>query len=138
MSKGVNKVILVGNLGQDPVLRYSASGAAVANLSLATQEEWKDKQTGEKKTQTEWHRVIFYNKLAEICGEYLKKGSKIYVEGMLKTRKWQDKNTNQEKYTTEIQGREMQMLDGKGGQHEDTHASDEKAPDNFDDNSIPF
>ncbi len=142
MSRGVNKVILVGNLGQDPILRYSASGAAVANLSLATQEEWKDKQTGEKKTQTEWHRIIFYNKIAEICGEYLKKGSKIYVEGSLKTRKWQDKNTNQDRYTTEIQGRDMQMLDGKNNaddavQNPSKTQEDYKLPEGLEDD-LPF
>lgn len=115
MAKGINKVILIGNLGKDPEMRNMPSGGAVANLTLATSESWKDKQTGEQHDRTEWHRVVFYNRLAEIAGEYLRKGSKIYVEGSLRTRKWQDKN-GQERYTTEIQGNDIQMLDGKNGQ----------------------
>lgn len=115
MARGVNKVILIGNLGNDPEVRYTPNGNAVANISLATSEAWKDKQTGELQDRTEWHRVVFFNRLAEIVGEYLKKGSKIYVEGTLRTRKWTDKN-NIERYTTEIIGNEMHMLDSKGGQ----------------------
>lgn len=113
MARGINKVILVGNLGADPEVRYMPSGGAVANLRLATSESWKDKNTGENVEQTEWHRIVLYNRLAEIAGEYLRKGSKIYVEGSLKTRKWQGQD-GQDRYTTEIVGREMQMLDGKG------------------------
>ena len=113
MARGINKVILVGNLGADPEVRYMPSGGAVANIRLATSESWKDKQTGENVEQTEWHRVVLYNRLGEIAGEYLKKGSKVYIEGSLKTRKWQDKE-GLERYTTEIVAREMQMLDGRG------------------------
>src|SRR3990167_1201060 len=113
-SRGINKVILIGNLGADPEVRYMPSGGAVANVTLATSESWKDKQTGEQHDRTEWHRVVFFNRLAEIVGEYLRKGSKIYVEGRLQTRKWQDKN-GQDRYTTEIVAGEMQRLDGKGG-----------------------
>jgi len=114
-SKGVNKVILVGNLGQDPDIRYQPSGGAVANLSIATSESWRDKQTGENKEQTEWHRVVLFGKLAEVAGEYLRKGSQVYIEGKLRTRKWQDQS-GQDKYTTEIVvnvGGVMQMLGGK-------------------------
>ncbi len=114
MARGINKVILVGNLGRDPEMRYTPSGSAVANLALATSESWKDKQTGENQERTEWHRIVFFNRLAEIAGEYLKKGSKVYVEGKLQTRKWQDKD-GQDRYTTEIVGNEMQMLDSRGG-----------------------
>lgn len=113
MARGINKVILVGNLGADPEMRYMPSGGAVANLSVATSDTWKDKQTGQAQERTEWHRVIFFNRLAEICGEYLRKGSKIYVEGRLQTRKWQDKN-GVDRYTTEIVASEMQMLDSRG------------------------
>ena len=112
-ARGINKVILVGNLGSDPEVRYMPSGGAVANVSIATSETWKDKETGDMKEQTEWHRVVFFNRLGEIAGEYLRKGSKIYVEGSIRTRKWQDQN-GQDRYTTEIVGREMQMLDSKG------------------------
>ena len=108
----VNKVILVGNLGADPETRYMPNGDAVANIRLATTESWKDKATGEKKELTEWHRVVFRAKLAEIVGQYLKKGSAVYVEGRIRTRKWQDKE-GQERYTTEIEAREMQMLGGR-------------------------
>jgi single-strand DNA-binding protein len=108
----VNKVILVGNLGADPETRYMPNGDAVANIRLATTESWKDKATGEKKEITEWHRVVFYRKLAEIVGQYLKKGSAVYVEGRIRTRKWQDKE-GQERYTTEIEANEMQMLGGR-------------------------
>ena len=114
MAKGINKVILIGNLGNDPEVRYTPSGSAVANLTLATSESWRDKQTGELQERTEWHRVVFFNRLAEIVGEYLRKGSKIYLEGALRTRKWQDK-TGVERYTTEVVAAEMQMLDKKGG-----------------------
>ena len=110
----VNKVILVGNLGADPETRFMPNGDAVANVRLATTESWKDKQTGEKRELTEWHRVVFYRKLAEIVGQYLKKGSSVYVEGSIRTRKWQDKE-GQERYTTEIEASEMQMLGGRSG-----------------------
>ena len=113
MARGINKVILVGNCGQDPETRFSAAGAAITNVSIATSESWKDKQTGQQQERTEWHRVVFFNRLGEIAGEYLKKGSKIYVEGSLRTRKWQDKE-GQDRYTTEIVGNEMQMLDSRG------------------------
>ncbi|MBV1960437.1 MAG: single-stranded DNA-binding protein [Immundisolibacteraceae bacterium] len=114
MARGINKVILVGNLGKDPEIRYSASGAAIANITIATSDSWKDKQTGEKQERTEWHRVVFFNRLAEVVGEYLKKGSQVYVEGRLQTRKWQDKE-GQDRYTTEIVASEMQMLGSRGG-----------------------
>lgn len=110
--KGVNKAIIVGSLGQDPEIRYTADGKACASLSVATSEQWKDKATGEKKEATEWHRVSAFDRLAEIMGEYLKKGSQVYIEGKLKTRKWQDKN-GQDRYTTEIIASEMQMLGGR-------------------------
>lgn len=110
MARGVNKVILVGNCGQDPEVKYTASGSAVANISIATSETWKDKQTGQSQERTEWHRVVFFNRLAEIVGEYVRKGSKLYVEGSLRTRKWTDQN-GQDRFTTEIVGSEMQMLD---------------------------
>ncbi len=112
-SRGVNKVILVGNLGNDPETRYTQGGAAITNISLATSETWKDKQTGQPQERTEWHRVVFFNRLAEIAGEYLRKGSKVYVEGSLRTRKWQGQD-GQDRYTTEIVASEMQMLDSRG------------------------
>lgn len=156
MARGVNKAILIGNLGGDPEVRYMPSGGAVANITLATSEVWKDKQTGEQHDRTEWHRIVFFNRLAEIAGEYLKKGAKIYVEGRIQTRKWQDK-TGQDRYTTEIIANEMQMLDGRGNgnnhhapsaehdaQHSSQHAeqppaksSIEHATETFDDD-IPF
>ncbi len=114
MARGVNKVILVGNLGKDPEVRYMPSGGAVANVTIATSESWKDKQTGEKRERTEWHNVVFYNRLAEIAGEYLRKGSQAYIEGSLRTRKWQDKS-GQDRYSTEIIASEMQMLGSRGG-----------------------
>lgn len=114
MARGVNKVILVGNLGRDPEVRYSPNGQAVANVTIATSESWKDKNTGEKQERTEWHRIVFWGKLAEIAGEYLKKGSQIYVEGRLQTRKWTDKEGH-EKYTTEVVANEMQMLGSRQG-----------------------
>ena len=110
----VNKVILVGNLGRDPETRYSTSGAAICNITVATSRQWKDKASGEKKEETEWHRVVFYDRLAEIAGEYLKKGRPVYVEGRLKTRKWQDKE-GQDRYTTEIIAEEMQLLGSREG-----------------------
>lgn len=113
-SRGVNKVILIGNLGADPEVRYTPNGNAVANISLATSDSWRDKQSGEVQERTEWHRVVFFNRLAEIVGEYLRKGSKCYIEGALRTRKWQDKN-GVERYTTEIVAAEMSMLDSRGG-----------------------
>lgn len=152
MAKGsVNKVILIGNLGRDPEVRYTPNGLAVANITIATSESWKDKQSGENQERTEWHRVVFYNRLAEIAGEYLRKGSKVFVEGRLQTRKWQDKNTNQDRYTTEIIGDSMQMLDSKAGggapQSFDSAPATEKSSmdsahaepvtDHFDDD-IPF
>src|SRR3989337_1356599 len=115
MARGVNKVILIGNLGNDPDVRYTASGAAVANISLATAESWRDKESGEQQERTEWHRVVFFGRLAEIVAEYLKKGSQIYVEGRLQTRKWQDKE-GKDRYTTEIVAGEMQMLGSRSGQ----------------------
>jgi len=126
----VNKVILVGNLGRDPEVRYTPSGAAVCNISLATTRNWKNKDSGERQEETEWHRVVFYDRLAEIAGEYLKKGRSVYVEGRLKTRKWQDKD-GVEKYTTEIIAEQMQLLGGReggggmGGGGEDTGYGDE-------------
>ncbi|MFW1678802.1 single-stranded DNA-binding protein [Pontibacter sp. JAM-7] len=113
MARGVNKVILVGNLGGDPEVRYMPSGNAVTNVTLATSESWKDKQTGQMQDRTEWHRVVFFNRLAEVAGEYLRKGSKLYVEGSLRTRKWQDQG-GQDRYTTEIVASDMQMLDSRG------------------------
>ena len=113
MARGVNKVILVGNLGQDPEVKYMPSGQAVCNISIATTDSWNDKSTGEKQERTEWHRVVFFRKLAEIVGEYLRKGSQVYVEGRLQTRKWQDQS-GADRYTTEIVANEMQMLGGRG------------------------
>jgi single-strand DNA-binding protein len=157
MARGVNKVILIGNLGRDPEVRYTPSGVAVATLALATSEVWKDKQTGENQERTEWHRVVLYQRLAEIAGEYLRKGSKIYIEGRLRTNKWQDK-TGQDRYTTEIMGDSLQMLDSKGSQGgmgagdmpssyerpsaatSAQAAAPESAPalDNFNNDDIPF
>ncbi len=114
MSRGINKVILVGNLGADPETRYMPSGSAVTNLSIATSEQWKDKQSGEQKERTEWHKVAMFNRLAEISAEYLRKGSQVYIEGKLRTRKWQDRDGN-DRWTTEIIADEMQMLGGRGG-----------------------
>lgn len=114
MARGVNKVILIGNLGGDPEIRYTAGGTAVANLRLATSDQWKDKQTGEMQDRTEWHRVVIFGRTAEVAGEYLKKGSKIYVEGRLQTRKWQGQD-GQDRYTTEVVVNDMQMLDARGG-----------------------
>ncbi len=154
MARGVNKVIIIGNLGKDPEVRYTPNGAAVATITVATSESWKDKQSGEPVERTEWHRVVMFNRLGEIAGEYLRKGSKIYLEGRLQTRKWQDKTSGQDRYTTEIIADSMQMLDSKGGgsnNNADTSApmargeesetamptSSAAAADSFDDD-IPF
>ena len=148
MARGVNKVILVGTLGQDPDTRYTPSNAAVANLSIATNESWKDKQTGEQKEKTEWHRVVMFNRLAEIATEYLRKGSQVYIEGKIQTRKWEDKDGN-DRYTTEIVANEMQMLGGRssgntGSSSMNSNSSEEisspkntQENDDFDDD-IPF
>ena len=155
MARGINKVIIVGNVGGDPETRYMPSGSAVTNLTVATNESWKDKQTGEQKERTEWHRVAMFNRLAEIAAEYLRKGSQVYIEGKLRTRKWQDKSGN-DRYTTEIIADEMQMLGGRsgggggggnfgggsqgGGQSSDQgggNAPPQPGPDDFDDD-IPF
>jgi len=139
----VNKVIVIGNLGRDPEVRYMANGDAACNFSVATTESWKDKATGEKKEETEWHRVSVFGKLAEICGQYLKKGSQVYVEGSLKTRKWTDKE-GQEKYTTEIRCSQMTMLGSAGGQRQQSNDVQQPAKDkpkpSFDDlgDDIPF
>lgn len=117
MAKGINKVILVGHLGQNPEVKYMPSGGAVTNISVATSDQWKDKQTGEMKDRTEWHRVVFFNRLAEIAGEYLKKGSQVYIEGRLQTRKWQDQS-GVDRYTTEIVANEMQMLGGQNNRNQ--------------------
>lgn len=114
MSRGINKVIIIGNLGADPEVRYMPSGGAVTNLRVATSESWKDKQTGEAQERTEWHRIVLYNRLAEIAAEYLRKGSKVYVEGAIRTNKWQDQS-GQDRYTTEIIANSMQLLDSRGG-----------------------
>lgn len=148
MARGVNKVILIGNLGNDPEVRYTPSGSAVATISLATSETWRDKQSGELQDRTEWHRLVFFNRLAEIVGEYLRKGSKIYVEGSLRTRKWQDK-TGVERHITEIIANEMHMLDSRSsGNNKDKnippiHNSTEPPMDNQAasapiDDDIPF
>jgi single-strand DNA-binding protein len=151
MARGINKVILVGNLGADPETRYTASGSAITNIRLATSESWRDKQTGETQERTEWHRVVFFNRLAEIAGEYLRKGRQVYVEGSLRTRKWQDQS-GQDRYTTEIVANEMQMLGGRDGdtstrsqsggfrdsQPSSKPATAEQADDSFTDDDIPF
>ena len=115
MARGINKAIIVGNLGRDPEVRYTANGSAVANVTIATSESWKDKQSGERQERTEWHRVVFFGRLAEIAEEYLKKGSQVYIEGSIRTQKWQDKESGQDRYTTEIVARDMQMLGSRGG-----------------------
>jgi single-strand DNA-binding protein len=146
-ARGVNKVILIGNLGQDPETRYMPSGGAVTNLRIATNESWKDKQSGELQERTEWHRVVMFERLAEIAAEYLRKGSQVYIEGTLRTRKWQDKDGN-DRYTTEIRANEMQMLGGRSGSgapamDRSRESGNEPAParagvaDDFDDD-IPF
>lgn len=146
MQRGVNKVILVGNLGKDPEVKYSGNGMAIAHLTLATSETYKDKNTGDNVEKTEWHRIAAFRRLAEIMGEYLKKGSKIYIEGKLQTRKWKDAQ-GVDRWTTEIIANEMQMLDSRGGrdqpvQQPKDYATDEKpegspVPNDFDDD-IPF
>jgi len=150
-SRGINKVILVGNLGADPENRMSQAGSAITNISIATSESWKDKNTGQQQERTEWHRVVFFNRLAEVAAEYLRKGSKVYVEGSLRTRKWQDQS-GQDRYTTEIVGSEMQMLDsrnsggdggygqGGGGMQPAPPAQPQPAGGGFDpvDDDIPF
>jgi single-strand DNA-binding protein len=156
MARGINKVILVGNLGADPETRYTASGSAVTRIRLATSESWRDKQSGESQERTEWHRVVFFSRLAEIAGEYLRKGSQVYIEGSLRTNKWQDQS-GQDRYTTEIIANEMQMLGGRGGDAPSSSstggfrdskpsgpkkAASEAPPfegeDNFTDDDIPF
>ena len=127
MSKGVNKVIIIGNLGKDPEVKFFPNGGAVCNVTVATSESWKDKQTGEQREATEWHRVVFNGRLAEIAGEYLKKGSKVYVEGKLKTRKWQNQQ-GVDQYTTEVVCRDMQMLDSKGSQGQQQEPQQRQAP----------
>ncbi len=150
MARGINKVIIVGNLGNDPETRYMPSGSAVTNLTVATNESWKDKATGEQKDRTEWHKVAMFNRLAEIAAEYLRKGSQVYIEGKLRTRKWQDKN-GQDRWTTEIIADEMQMLGSRGGAgggggsapmssgqgSSPPSAPPQAGPDDFDDD-IPF
>ncbi len=130
MARGINKVILVGNLGQDPEVRYTANGAAVANITVATSEQWTDKQSGQKQERTEWHRVVMFGRLGEIAGEYLRKGSQVYLEGKLQTRKWQDQN-GQDRYTTEIVANEMQMLGGRSGAGAGGGAADYNSNQNF-------
>ena len=150
-SRGINKVILVGNLGNDPEHRVLPSGGGVTNVSLATSESWRDKNTGEQQERTEWHRVVFFNRLSEIAAEYLRKGSKVYVEGYLRTRKWQDQS-GQDRYSTEIVAQEMQMLDSRGGGMQDSGAyqpapaaaapaaaaAGNPAPIDFPEDDIPF
>lgn len=123
----VNKVTLIGNLGRDPEVRYSPSGAAVCNLAIATSRSWKDKTSGERQEETEWHRVVFYERLAEVCGEHLKKGKSVYIEGRLKTRKWTDKN-GVERYTTEIIGQEMTMLGSRDADENGSKPAARQAP----------
>ena len=143
MARGINKVILVGHLGADPETRYMPSGGAVTNVRVATSESWKDKSTGEQQERTEWHSVAFFGRLAEIAGEYLRKGSQVYVEGRLRTRKWQDRDGN-DRYTTEVIANEMQMLGGRPGAGAPAKSSTSSAPaangppaEDFDDD-IPF
>ena len=143
MARGINKVILVGNLGRDPETRYLPSGGAVTNVSLATSRSWKDRDSGEQKEKTEWHRVVFFNRLGEIAGEYLKRGSKVYVEGELRTREWEKEG--QKHFTTEVVANEMQMLDSKGGNsdYENNNNSSVAAPSSLSssdmvDDDMPF
>lgn len=145
--RGVNKVILIGNLGDDPTISYTQNSTAIANLSVATTESWKEKSTGEQKEETEWHRVALYKRLAEIAGEYLKKGSKVYIEGKLKTRKWQGQD-GQDRYTTEIVASELQMLDGRSDSTPASQPSNQSqgqlpkrnpvTPAEFEGDEIPF
>lgn len=138
---GINKVIIVGHLGNDPEMQSMPNGEAVANISVATSEAWTDKNTGERREVTEWHRIVFYRKLAEICGQYLKKGAQVYIEGRLRTRKWQDQN-GQDRYTTEIQGDVMQMLGTRpqsaDGANNPQPMPQQDASANAFDDSIPF
>ena len=133
---GINKVILVGNLGQDPEVKYTAGGAAVTTLSLATSESWKDKDTGQDQEKTEWHRVVLWRRLAEIAGEYLKKGSKVYIEGQLQTRKWEQ--DGQTRYTTEVVGRDMQFLDSRGNTSSDNSSSYEDVNQDMGSQNLPY
>ena len=144
--KGINKVIIVGNLGKDPEMKFTASGAAIANITVATSESWNDKQTGEKVEKTEWHRVVAFQRLAEIMGEYLRKGSQVYIEGKLQTRKWQDQD-GKDRYTTEVVASQMQMLGGKSSQGSNTppkpaenqgFRKPDSAQGGFEDDDIPF
>lgn len=136
--RGVNKAIIVGNLGQDPETRHMPSGGAVTNISVATSESWKDKQTGEKKESTEWHKVAMFNRLAEVAAEYLHKGSQVYIEGKIRTRKWQDKDGN-DRYTTEIVADQMQMLGGRSeGSSRPQQAAKQSVPDDEFADDIPF
>ena len=144
MARGINKVILVGNLGRDPEMKYTASGKAIANITVATSEAWMDKQSGEKQEKTEWHRVVFFGRLAEIVGEYLKKGSQLYLEGKLQTRKWQDQN-GQDRYTTVVVGNDMMFLGGKGESKPAAKPEFRQPAENkgaqvpgFEDDDIPF
>jgi len=152
MARGINKVILIGNLGADPETRYTASGSAITNIRIATTDSWRDKASGEQQERTEWHRVVFFNRLAEIAGEYLRKGSQVYVEGSLRTRKWQDQS-GQDRYTTEVVATEMQMLGGRSGDSQDRPSSgggfrdnrpsgqqisDPGSDDGFAEDDIPF
>jgi len=121
----VNKAIIVGNLGRDPEVRYMPSGDAIATLSIATTDSWMDKASGQRQESTEWHRVVFFGKTAEVAAQYLKKGSQLYVEGSIRTRKWKDKETGQDRFSTEIRGDRMQMLGGKGGNHSESASTDE-------------
>ena len=132
---GINKVILVGNLGQDPEVKYTAGGAAVTTLSLATSESWKDIDTGTDQEKTEWHRVVLWRRLAEIAGEYLKKGSKVYIEGQLQTRKWEQ--DGQTRYTTEVVGRDMQFLDSRGSSSSDSSSSYEDVNQDMSSQNLP-
>jgi len=134
MAKGVNKVIILGNLGKDPDLKYTAGGSAVANISIATSEQWIDKQSGEKQERTEWHNIVFFGKLAEIVGQYLTKGSKVYIEGRLRTEKWQDKDGN-DRYSTKIYANELQML---GDKPQGKPQDQQPAPENAFEDDIPF
>ena len=139
MARGVNKAIIVGNLGNDPEIRYTSGGAAIANITVATSESWKDKNSGEKQERTEWHRVVFFGKLAEIAGEYLRKGSQVYIEGRIQTDKYQDKETGKDRYSTSIVANEMQMLGGKGGDSGSyENPSIPTAASNDFDDDIPF
>ena len=145
MSRGVNKVILVGNLGQKPEMRYTATQTAVANLSIATTESWKDKESGENRDKTEWHRVVFFGSLAEIAEKYLDKGSSVYVEGKIQTRKWQDKDGN-DRYTTEVLGNQLTMLGSKSSldssnqtdSSSNTPFPDDDSGEGLSDDDIPF